>query len=94
MFPGYKLSSPDQQRASKEPPIVDPELRRLFDDLQKQLAETRKITEKLGITDGKMVYLTCLTILCVHLKCCNKYIITGALVSNFASSSISLIFSI
>ncbi|XP_039466103.1 ubiquitin carboxyl-terminal hydrolase 47-like isoform X2 [Oreochromis aureus] len=45
------LKSPDQQRASKEPPIVDPELRRLFDDLQKQLAETRKITEKLGITD-------------------------------------------
>lgn len=80
MFPGYILSSPDYRRSRKDSPIVDSELRKLFDDLQKQLAETRNITEKLGITDGKMVYLTCLIILCVHLKCCNKYIITGALV--------------
>nr|XP_024655427.1 probable ubiquitin carboxyl-terminal hydrolase creB [Maylandia zebra] len=44
-------SSPDYRRSRKDSPIVDSELRKLFDDLQKQLAETRNITEKLGITD-------------------------------------------
>ncbi|XP_035772239.1 putative ubiquitin carboxyl-terminal hydrolase 50 [Neolamprologus brichardi] len=43
--------SPDHQRASKDSPIIDSELRKLFDDLQKKMAETRNITEKLGITD-------------------------------------------